>query len=184
MQKRPAEPFAAAPSPVPLKKKTPVATTPIHLDLAAWEDATISKVFGVTLKVRPLFRTGSAGWGVTQSAQKEAAEQSGYGVVWLKPLADELQGEGSFDNLCFRGQGLTIGVLRRLLYAAVLCSSGPYFDRTPRAGPTINVVSLSHRLQETGFMPDIGMILSFCLSSRHYRHSRQCSSISSDAGGV
>ncbi|KAI0712081.1 ubiquitin elongating factor core-domain-containing protein [Earliella scabrosa] len=74
-QKRPAEPVVAAPSPVPLKKRTPAVATPVQLDLPTWEDETISAVFNVTLK-------------------KEVAEKSAYEVVWLKNLAEELQGEG------------------------------------------------------------------------------------------
>ncbi|KAI0632350.1 ubiquitin conjugation factor E4 [Trametes polyzona] len=76
VQKRPApaEPAIAAPSPVPLKKKAPVVSGPVHLDLPAWEDETISHIFNVTLK-------------------KEVAESTGYEVVWLKHLAEELQGE-------------------------------------------------------------------------------------------
>ncbi|KAI0365724.1 ubiquitin conjugation factor E4 [Pilatotrama ljubarskyi] len=73
--KRPAEPANPAPSPVPLKKRTPAVATPVHLDLPAWEDETISNVLNVTLK-------------------KEVAEKTGYEVVWLKHLAEELQGEG------------------------------------------------------------------------------------------
>ncbi|KAI0670862.1 ubiquitin conjugation factor E4 [Trametes maxima] len=75
VQKRPAEPAAVAPSPVPLKKKAPVVVAPAHLDLPTWEDETISQVLNVTLK-------------------KEVAEKTAYEVVWLKGLADELQGEG------------------------------------------------------------------------------------------
>ncbi|KAI0661957.1 ubiquitin conjugation factor E4 [Cubamyces menziesii] len=73
--KRPAEPVATAPSPVPLKKKAPAVSTPIPLDLPLWEDETVSKIFNVTLK-------------------KEVAERNSYEVVWLKHLAEELQGEG------------------------------------------------------------------------------------------
>ncbi|KAI0755049.1 ubiquitin elongating factor core-domain-containing protein [Daedaleopsis nitida] len=75
VQKRPAETVIAAPSPVPLKKKAPVVAAPAALDLPVWEDETVSAVFNVTLK-------------------KEVAEKSGYEVVWLKNLADELQSEG------------------------------------------------------------------------------------------
>ncbi|KAH9922853.1 ubiquitin elongating factor core-domain-containing protein [Epithele typhae] len=73
--KRPVEPASAAPSPVPLKKKALAVAAPIQLDLPRWEDATISNVFGITLK-------------------KEVAEKSSYEIVWLKGLAEELQGEG------------------------------------------------------------------------------------------
>ncbi|RDX42611.1 hypothetical protein OH76DRAFT_1410953 [Lentinus brumalis] len=75
VQKRPAEPLVAAPSPVPLKKKTPAVAAPVQLDLPSWEDETISAVFNVTLK-------------------REVAERTAYEVVWLKNLAEELQGEG------------------------------------------------------------------------------------------
>ncbi|KAI0769012.1 ubiquitin conjugation factor E4 [Trametes elegans] len=75
VQKRPAEPVLAAPSPVPLKKKAPAVATPIHLDLPAWEDEVVSRILNVTLR-------------------KEIAEKSGYEVVWLKQLAEELKGEG------------------------------------------------------------------------------------------
>ncbi|KAI0823925.1 ubiquitin conjugation factor E4 [Trametes gibbosa] len=77
VQKRPAptESVVPAPSPVPLKKKTQAVAGPVPLDLPAWEDETISDVFNVTL-------------------QKEVAERTRYEVVWLKPLAEELQGEG------------------------------------------------------------------------------------------
>ncbi|KAI8994147.1 ubiquitin conjugation factor E4 [Trametes punicea] len=74
VQKRATEPVPAAPSPVPLKK-APAVSAPPQLDLPTWEDETISNVFNVTLK-------------------KEVAERTGYEVVWLKPLAEELQGEG------------------------------------------------------------------------------------------
>ncbi|KAI0333659.1 ubiquitin conjugation factor E4 [Cubamyces sp. BRFM 1775] len=75
VQKRPAEPVATTPSPVPLKKKAPAVSTPVPLDLPLWEDETVSRVFNVTLK-------------------KEVAERNSYEVVWLKHLAEELQGEG------------------------------------------------------------------------------------------
>ncbi|KAI0699306.1 ubiquitin elongating factor core-domain-containing protein [Cerioporus squamosus] len=70
VQKRPAEPLVAAPSPVPLKKKAPAAAAPVQLDLPTWEDETISAVFNVTLK-------------------REVAEKTAYEVVWLKNLAEE-----------------------------------------------------------------------------------------------
>ncbi|KAI0770227.1 ubiquitin elongating factor core-domain-containing protein [Fomes fomentarius] len=75
VQKRPAEPVVVAPSPVPLKRKAPAVAAPAQLDLPVWEDETISSTFNVTLK-------------------KEVAEMSGYEVVWLKNLAEELQSEG------------------------------------------------------------------------------------------
>ncbi|TBU62234.1 ubiquitin elongating factor core-domain-containing protein [Dichomitus squalens] len=80
VQKRRVEPVVAAPSPVPHKKKAPAVATPVHLDLPSWEDETISKVFNVTLK-------------------KEVAEKSGYEMVWLKSLAEELQGDGLSSEL-------------------------------------------------------------------------------------
>ncbi|KAL1950354.1 hypothetical protein VTO73DRAFT_5478 [Trametes versicolor] len=75
VQKRPAAPPIAAPPPAPLKRKAPAVAAPVHLDLPTWEDETISNVFNVTLK-------------------KEVAERTAYEVVWLKSLAEELQGEG------------------------------------------------------------------------------------------
>ncbi|KAF7965550.1 hypothetical protein HWV62_42882, partial [Athelia sp. TMB] len=69
------KPYEPAPaSPVPAKKKTQSA--PPKLDLPTWEDNAIGTVFQVTLK-------------------KEVAERSGFEIVWLKGLAEELQSEGS-----------------------------------------------------------------------------------------
>ncbi|CAL1712793.1 unnamed protein product [Somion occarium] len=62
------------PSPVPAKKKSPA--TPALLDIASWEDEVIGQIFNVTLN-------------------KDAAEKSGWEIVWLKHLAEELQSEVS-----------------------------------------------------------------------------------------
>ncbi|CDO71427.1 hypothetical protein BN946_scf184909.g21 [Trametes cinnabarina] len=78
VQKRSAGSNPAAPSPVPLKKKAPAVAAPTHLDLPTWEDETISNVLNVTLK-------------------KEIAERTGYEMVWLKNLAEEMQGEARLE---------------------------------------------------------------------------------------
>ncbi len=103
VQKRPAEPVVVTPSPVPLKRKAPAVTAPAQLDLPVWEDETVSSTFNVTLKVR----THAAMYGTLclWIGQKEVAEMSGYEVVWLKNLAEELQGEGMSDYvLCCTSQ--------------------------------------------------------------------------------
>ncbi|KAI1793388.1 ubiquitin elongating factor core-domain-containing protein [Ganoderma leucocontextum] len=80
VQKRPVVQAVAAPPPVQVKKKALAVATPVHLDLPTWEDESISRVFNVTLK-------------------KEVAERSSYEVVWLKDLAEELQGDGLSPQL-------------------------------------------------------------------------------------
>ncbi|KAF7314288.1 U-box domain-containing protein [Mycena kentingensis (nom. inval.)] len=55
----------------PVKKKAPVL---IPLDVNAWEHDTVGRVFNVTL-------------------ERQVAEDSGYNVVWLKPLAADLEAE-------------------------------------------------------------------------------------------
>ncbi|THH28275.1 hypothetical protein EUX98_g5915 [Antrodiella citrinella] len=73
--KKPITPAVVQPpiaSPVPQKRPT----GPVHLDLPSWEAETVGKVFNVTL-------------------DKAAAERSGWEVVWLKELAEELAEESS-----------------------------------------------------------------------------------------
>ncbi|KAH9936359.1 ubiquitin elongating factor core-domain-containing protein [Fomitopsis serialis] len=72
-QSAPKRPAEAAPAQVAPKKRPQAA--PAHLDLPAWEDETVARVFNVTLR-------------------KDVAEQSGWEVVWLKHLAAELESEG------------------------------------------------------------------------------------------
>ncbi|KAI0789740.1 ubiquitin elongating factor core-domain-containing protein [Abortiporus biennis] len=57
---------------VPLKKKTPAL--PVQLDLPTWENEVIGQIFNVTLS-------------------KDIAEKSGWEVVWLKELAQEMETE-------------------------------------------------------------------------------------------
>ncbi|EPT05311.1 hypothetical protein FOMPIDRAFT_1045367 [Fomitopsis schrenkii] len=65
---------ALAPAPVAPKKRPQAA--PTQLNLPAWEDETVGRVFNVTLI-------------------KDVAEKSGWEVVWLKHLATELESEGT-----------------------------------------------------------------------------------------
>ncbi|EEB99325.1 hypothetical protein MPER_01016, partial [Moniliophthora perniciosa FA553] len=58
------------PAPVPTRKKAPPKFEP-----QTWEHETITFVFKATL-------------------EKTVAEKSGYDIVWLKPLADEISSEG------------------------------------------------------------------------------------------
>ncbi|ESK87147.1 ubiquitin fusion degradation protein [Moniliophthora roreri MCA 2997] len=60
----------ATPAPVPTRKKAPPKFEP-----ETWEYETITFVFKATL-------------------EKAVAEKSGYDIVWLKPLADEISSEG------------------------------------------------------------------------------------------
>ena len=86
-----------ASSPVPLKKKAPAVAASVQLDLPRWEDETISTVFNVTLKVCSSYLPyGTASDGCWQ---REVAEKTSYEVVWLKSLAEELQGEGMLHCL-------------------------------------------------------------------------------------
>ncbi|KAJ4482100.1 ubiquitin conjugation factor E4 [Lentinula aciculospora] len=72
--KKIAEP-TPTPLPAPIRKKAPS-----HLDLDSWEDEMITSVLKVTL-------------------HKSVAEQTGYDIVWLKPLADEIQSEVAAQSL-------------------------------------------------------------------------------------
>ncbi|KDQ62323.1 hypothetical protein JAAARDRAFT_149126 [Jaapia argillacea MUCL 33604] len=76
--KRPIATQSPAPSPVPFKQRT--AAAPAKFDLEAWEDAVVGEVLKVTL-------------------DKSVAERSNYEIVWLKPLAAELESEGPIPRL-------------------------------------------------------------------------------------
>ncbi|KAI0927144.1 hypothetical protein AcW1_007520 [Taiwanofungus camphoratus] len=71
LQKRSAE-APPAPAPIAPKRRTPAA--PVHLDFPTWESETVGRVLNVTLS-------------------KDAAEKSGWEIVWLKQLAVELESE-------------------------------------------------------------------------------------------
>ncbi|KAF8798969.1 hypothetical protein BYT27DRAFT_7202705 [Phlegmacium glaucopus] len=78
------------PSPRPALGLAKKKTTVTKLDLAAWEDESISSILKVTL-------------------EQQTAEKSGYEIVWLKYLALELASEGiSLEKV-------TIDILDRLL---------------------------------------------------------------------
>ncbi|KAJ3770697.1 ubiquitin conjugation factor E4 [Lentinula raphanica] len=77
------------------KQSTPIRKkAPSHLDLDAWEDEMITTVLKVTLN-------------------KSVADRSGYDIVWLKPLADEMQTEYADQAL----PRLNIDLIDRLLIA-------------------------------------------------------------------
>ena len=79
-----------APAPVAPKKRPQAA--PTQLDLPAWEDETVGRVFNVTLMVRSEWYDSE---GLSScDAQKDFAEKSRWEVVWLKHLATELESEG------------------------------------------------------------------------------------------
>ncbi|KAJ3801572.1 ubiquitin conjugation factor E4 [Lentinula aff. detonsa] len=73
----------------PIRKKAPS-----HLDLDVWEDEMITSVLKVTL-------------------DKSVTERSSYDIVWLKPLADEMQSEIAGQSL----PRLNIDLIDRLLIA-------------------------------------------------------------------
>ncbi|KAF5385651.1 hypothetical protein D9757_005488 [Collybiopsis confluens] len=77
VQKRIAEP-SFTPAPAPVRKKATLS----HLDMDRWEDEMVTNVLKVTLV-------------------KLVAEQSGHDIIWLKPLAQEIQSEveGSLPRL-------------------------------------------------------------------------------------
>ena len=81
---------SSTPSPVPPKKK--VLAAPPKFQLNSWEDETLSRVFNVTLNVGDV-NLNLVGRRI-DFYQKEAAERSGYDIVWLKELAEELRSEG------------------------------------------------------------------------------------------
>ncbi|KAH7915426.1 ubiquitin elongating factor core-domain-containing protein [Hygrophoropsis aurantiaca] len=63
------------PSVPPQAKRKPIAA-PLKVDFAVWEDETISEILKVTLS-------------------KAVAERTGYDIVWLKPLEEELTSENN-----------------------------------------------------------------------------------------
>ncbi|KAF7288510.1 U-box domain-containing protein [Mycena chlorophos] len=94
-------PVATPPAATP-KKKAPVL---VPLDVDAWEHETIGRVFNVTL-------------------ERQLAEGSGYDVVWLKPLAVELESE-SPDHVAPR---LSTDIADRLLIARLELDPGTMSD--------------------------------------------------------
>ncbi|KAF7298968.1 U-box domain-containing protein [Mycena indigotica] len=91
----------AATSPVlPAKKKAPAI---VPLDVDVWEHETIGRVFNVTL-------------------DSKVAQDSGYEIVWLKPLAIELETENSTPLR------LTTDIIDRLLIARLEMDPGNMSD--------------------------------------------------------
>ncbi|KAK0464249.1 ubiquitin conjugation factor E4 [Desarmillaria tabescens] len=80
-------PPPAAPSPVPIKKKAPAS-----FSVDAWTHETVAHILKVTL-------------------EKSVAEQSGYEIVWLKQLAEEIEADG------INAQKLDENLVDRLLIA-------------------------------------------------------------------
>jgi ubiquitin conjugation factor E4 B len=104
IQTTPAKPspkiFKAAESgPSPARVVSPASKpkAPAKFDLNSWEHDSIGHILKVTLDVSAICNAGEMQLNV---AQKSVAESSGYEIVWLKPLLEELQSEGIGTIIC------------------------------------------------------------------------------------
>jgi ubiquitin conjugation factor E4 B len=108
-------PSVASPTPSPTVPAAKKRATIRNLDLGAWEHEAVGTILKVTLNVcvwpfvKVLFNlTGP---------QKSVAEQSGYELVWLKSLAEELASEGP---------GSCPSSLEYCPYKSTFCRATPY----------------------------------------------------------
>ena len=85
---RPAE---SSPSPARVISPASKPKAPAKFDLNSWEHDAIGHILKVTLDVSAIYNAGEMRLNVVQ---KSVAESSGYEIVWLKPLLEELQSEG------------------------------------------------------------------------------------------